>query len=146
MGNGNAGISGMTFNLSTDNCYYSSKYNSTGLIFADTGKSDNTIKKSSAEIKSNNMVQLLGSSFFYYDSGNMLFNWEKISGFDMGRYGISNEAVACFEEETKVLTINGMVPIEQIEQGDYVLSKSEQGQIEEQMVYHTYSHNPRTSI
>lgn len=54
--------------------------------------------------------------------------------------------VACFKEGTTILTSNGIAPIESIKQGDYVLSKNEQGQIEEQKVYHTYNHKPRSSI
>ena len=56
-------------------------------------------------------------------------------------------AQACFEEGTEVLTKNGLVPIENIKEQDYVLSKNvETGQIEEQKVYHTYTHNPRSCL
>ena len=54
---------------------------------------------------------------------------------------------ACFEEGTMVLTTDGFKPIETIKEGDFVLSKSEEsGKIEEQKVYHTYSHNPRNCL
>lgn len=53
---------------------------------------------------------------------------------------------ACFEEGTKVLTIDGLKSIETIKEDDLVLSKNEStGEIEEQKVYHTYSHNPRVA-
>ena len=56
-------------------------------------------------------------------------------------------AQACFEEGTEVLTKNGLMPIENIKEQDYVLSKNvETGQIEEQKVYHTYTHNPRSCL
>lgn len=61
-------------------------------------------------------------------------------------YPDSSGAVACFEEGTKVLTSNGLIPIEDINKGDYVLSRNEQGAIEEQKVYHTYNHNPRSCL
>ena len=54
---------------------------------------------------------------------------------------------ACFEEGTMVLATDGFKPIETIKEGDFVLSKSEEsGKIEEQKVYHTYSHNPRNCL
>lgn len=54
---------------------------------------------------------------------------------------------ACFEEGTMVLTTDGFKPIETIREGDFVLSKNEEnGKIEEQKVYHTYSHNPRNCL
>lgn len=81
-GNGaSAGIVGMAFNFTTNNCYYASNYNSSGMVFGDTGKTDNTIKKTLAEIQTNNMIQLLGANFFYLDGVNILFNWEKVSSF-----------------------------------------------------------------
>lgn len=56
-------------------------------------------------------------------------------------------AQACFEEGTEILTKNGLVPIENIKEQDFVLSKNvETGQIEEQKVYHTYTHNPRSCL
>lgn len=59
----------------------------------------------------------------------------------------TTEAQACFEEGTEVLTKNGLMPIENIKEQDYVLSKNvETGQIEEQKVYHTYTHNPRSCL
>lgn len=54
--------------------------------------------------------------------------------------------VACFIKGTKVLTTNGLVPIEDVKVGDLVLSKNENDDIEEQKVYHTYNHNPRSCI
>ena len=55
--------------------------------------------------------------------------------------------VACFEEGTMVLATDGFKPIETIREGDFVLSKNgESGKIEEQKVYHTYSHNPRNCL
>ena len=62
-------------------------------------------------------------------------------------YPSDSGAVACFEKGTEVLTKNGLVPIENIKEQDYVLSKNvETGQIEEQKVYHTYTHNPRSCL
>ena len=54
--------------------------------------------------------------------------------------------VACFIKGTKVLTTNGLVPIEDVKVGDLVLSKNENDDIEEQKVYHTYNHNPRSCL
>lgn len=54
--------------------------------------------------------------------------------------------LACFIEGTKILTATILKPIEDIAEGDYVLSKNEQGQIEEQRVYHIYNHNPRSCL
>lgn len=62
-------------------------------------------------------------------------------------YPSDSGAVACFEKGTGILTKNGLTPIENVKEQDYVLSKNvETGQIEEQKVYHTYTHNPRSCL
>lgn len=52
--------------------------------------------------------------------------------------------VACFIKGTKVLTKNGLRNIEDLKENDLVISKNmETGKVEEQKIYHTYSHKPR---
>lgn len=230
------GIIGLCENAWADNCYYASDYNSAGISFSGSGKTDTTIKKTLSSMKSQTMADLLGTNFFFYDRSSsqqfIKFGWEKVSGWSNGDgsgtdifyyvdwaapatkiqivtyedwesigeqptkfefyfnnklyttilnpprninidlygsfntstsapietkwYGISglklnrentlSYGVACFEKGTKVLTSNGLIPIENINEGDCVLSKNEQGFIEEQKVYHTYSHNPRSCL
>lgn len=230
------GIIGLCENAWADNCYYASDYNSAGISFSGSGKTDTTIKKTLSSMKSQTMADLLGTNFFFYDRSSsqqfIKFGWEKVSGWSNGDgsgtdifyyvdwaapatkiqivtyedwesigeqptkfefyfnnklyttilnpprninidlygsfdtstsapietkwYGISglklnrentlSYGVACFEKGTKVLTSNGLIPIENINEGDCVLSKNEQGFIEEQKVYHTYNHNPRSSL
>lgn len=245
MGSGaSCGVIGNCTYATTNNCYYASDYNSSGVSFTDTGYTDATIKKTLSFMKSQTMANLLGQNFFFYDSSwdsyisasskqFIKFNWEKVSGWSNGEncgtgkfyysewtapatkitvityedwnsigekptkfefyyknnlyktiinpprnisidvygsftestsdkiavkwYGktglkLSKESLisygtACFLEGTKVLTSNGLKAIEEISEGDYVLSRNEEtGEIEEQIVYHTYNHNPRSCL
>lgn len=245
MGSGaSCGVIGNCTYATTNNCYYASDYNSSGVSFTDTGYTDVTIKKTLSFMKSQTMADLLGQNFFFYDNSwdsyisasskqFIKFNWEKVSGWSNGEscgtgkfyysewtapatkitvityedwnsigekptkfefyyknnlyktiinpprnisidvygsftestsdkiavkwYGktglkLSKESLisygaACFLEGTKILTSNGLKPIETINKGDLILSKNEEtGEIEEQIVYHTYNHNPRSCL
>ena len=59
-------------------------------------------------------------------------------------YPDTSGGVACFLEGTPVLTSNGLKSIEDVQVGDSVLSLNEEtNTIEENIVYHTYSHTPK---
>ena len=75
-------------------------------------------------------------------------NYEYGTYFTDGYFYPSNSGgQACFLEGTEVLTSDGLKAIEKINEGDYVLSRNEDtGEIEEQRVYHTYNHNPRSCL
>ena len=73
--------------------------------------------------------------------------WYGKTGLKLSRENWISYGTACFLEGTKVLTSDGLKAIEEINEGDYVLSRNEEtGEIEEQIVYHTYNHNPRSCL
>lgn len=80
-------------------------------------------------------------------------SWDKVEAKWYTKNGLAitntdyiSQAKACFIKGTKILTTNGLISIEDIKVGDLVLSENENGDIEEQKVYHTYNHNPRSCI
>ena len=86
-------------------------------------------------------------SFAEDTSDKIETKWYGETGLKLSRENWISYGTACFLEGTKVLTSDGLKAIEEINEGDYVLSRNEEtGEIEEQIVYHTYNHNPRSCL
>lgn len=86
-------------------------------------------------------------SFTESTSDKIAVKWYGKTGLKLSKERLISYGAACFLEGTKVLTSNGLKAIEEISEGDYVLSRNEEtGEIEEQIVYHTYNHNPRSCL
>ena len=86
-------------------------------------------------------------SFAEDTSDKIETKWYGETGLKLSRENWISYGTACFLEGTKVLTSDGLKAIEEISEGDYVLSRNEEtGEIEEQIVYHTYNHNPRSCL
>ena len=86
-------------------------------------------------------------SFAEDTSDKIETKWYGKTGLKLSRENWISYGTACFLKGTKVLTSDGLKAIEEINEGDYVLSRNEEtGEIEEQIVYHTYNHNPRSCL
>lgn len=73
--------------------------------------------------------------------------WYGKTGLKLSRENWISYGTACFLEGTRILTSSGLKSIETINEGDLVLSMNEDtGRIEEQVVYHTYNHSPRSCL